>query len=212
MLKAQPPQDSILQRHEVPDGLLVGQALAGDQYAFEVLVDRYQQQLVGLIQGFLKDHDQSYDVLQQVYQQLYLSLPILFRNGSLKGWLFQVARNRSLYELRKRRRRPEVSFSALQREDGGEGLSSLEAIPDRQPSPEEMTESSELHGSLHAAMVSLPRMFRSIVHLRSFRQLTFAEIGRLLNMPETTVKTYFYRSLPSLRRALASNVPCASIS
>ena len=212
MLHPQPQQDSILQRNEVPDGLLVGQALAGDQCAFECLVNRYQQQLVGLIQGFLKDHDQSYDVLQQVYLQLYLSLPIPFRNVSLKGWLFQVARTRCLDELRKRRRRPEVSFSALEREDGEEGLSSLEAIPDGQPLPEEMTESSQLHGSLCAAMVSLPPRFRSIVQLRCFRQLTFAEIGRLLNMPETTVKTYFYRSLPRLRRALASNVPCASIS
>ena len=134
MVNPQPQQVSILQRKEVPDGLLVGQALAGDQYAFEFLVTRYQLQLAGLIQSFLKDHDQSYDMLQQVYLQLYLSLPILFRNGSLKGWLFQVARNRCLDELRKRRRRSEVSFSAIEREDGVEGLSSLEALPDHEHS------------------------------------------------------------------------------
>lgn len=212
MLHPQLQPDSILQRKEVPDGLLIGQALAGDQVTFELLVNRYQQQLVSHIQSFLNDHDQSYDILQQVYLQLYLSLPSLFRNVSLKGWLLQVARNRCLDELRRRRRRPEVSFSALEREDGEEELSSLEAIPDRQPLPEEMTESCELHGSLHAAMDSLPPKFRVIVHLRCFRQLTFAEIGRTLNMPETTVKTSFYRSLPRLRRALASHVPCASIS
>jgi RNA polymerase sigma-70 factor (ECF subfamily) len=118
---------------EVPDGLLVAQALAGDQDAFELLVTRYQRQLVVLIQGFLKDHDQSYDVLQQVNLQLYLSLPILFRNVSLKGWLFQVARNRCLDELRKR---PELSFSTIEREDGEEGLSSLEVLPDPEPLPE----------------------------------------------------------------------------
>jgi RNA polymerase sigma factor (sigma-70 family) len=211
MLHPQPQQYSILQRNEVPDGLLVGQALAGDQYAFEFLVNRYQLQLVGLIQSFFKDHDQSYDILQQVYLQLYLSLPLLFRNGSLKGWLFQVARNRCLDELRKRRRRPEVSFSALEREDGEVGLSSLEAIADRQPLPGEMIESSELHSSLRAAIVSLSPQLRSIVFLHCFRQLSFAEIGHTLNMQETTVKTYFYRSLPRLRRALASSVPCASM-
>ena len=211
MLHAQPQPDSILPRNEVPDGLLVGQALVGDQGAFELLVHRYQQQLVRLIQGFLKDQDQSDDMLQQVYLQLYLSLPMLFRNVSLKGWLFQVARNRCLDELRRRRRRPEVPFSACGREDGEEGLSSLEVIADRQPLPEEMTESSDLHGSLREAMVSLPPQLRAIVQLRCFRQLTFAEIGRTLNLPETTVKTSFYRSLPRLRRALASRVPCASV-
>ncbi len=164
------------------------------------------------IRGFLKDSDQIYDVLQQVYLQLYLSLPILLRDVSLKAWLFQVARNRCLDELRKRRRRPEVPFSTLEREEGEEGLSPLEAIPDPEPLPEEMIESIELRGSLHAAIVSLPPKFRSIVHLRCFRQRTFAEIGRTLNMSETTVKTYFYRSLPRLRRALASTVHFASAS
>lgn len=61
------------------------------------------------------------------------------------------------------------------------GVTSLEVLPDPEPLPEEMTESIELHVSLHAAIVSLPPKFRSIVHLRCFRQLTFAEIGRTLN-------------------------------
>jgi len=47
---------------------------------------------------------------------------------------------------------------------------------------------------------------------RCFRQLTFSEIGHTLNMPETTVKTYFYRSLLRVRRALESTVQWASIS
>src|SRR6266849_1093349 len=205
-------QYSTLPGQGVSDGVLVGQALAGDQRSVEILVHRYHHPLVSCIRGFLKDDEQVSDVLQYVFLQLYLSLPILLRNVSLKAWLFQVARNRCLDELRKRRRRAEVPFSTLEREGGEEGLSSLEAIPDPEPLPEEMTESIELHGSLHAAIVSLPPKLRSIVHLHCFRQLTFAEIGRTLNMPETTVKTYFYRSLPFLRSALASNVHFASIS
>ena len=212
MPNAQPQQSSILQRKEAPDGLLVEQALAGEQGAFEFLVNRYHHQLVSYIWSFLNDHDQSDDVLQHVYLQLYLSLSRLSRNVSLKGWLFQVARNRCLDELRKRRRRAEVPFSTLERADVEEGLSPLEVIAAPEPLPEEMTERSELHRSQHKASVSLPPKFRSIVHLRCFRQLTFAEIGRTLNMPETTVKTYFYRSLPRLQRALASHVQFASVS
>ena len=59
-------------------------------------------------------------------------------------------------------------------------------------------------GERSYALASLPPKLRSIVQLRCFRQLTFAEIGRTLNMPEPTVKTYFYRSLPLMRRALAA--------
>ena len=211
-LDAQPRKDSILLGQGVPDGVLVGQALAGDQCAFERLVSRYRQPLVNYIRGLLRDHEQSYDVLQHVYLQLYLCLPILSRNVSLKGWLFQVARNRCLDELRKRGRRAEVHFSTFEREDGEEGLSSLEAIPDPEPLPEEIIERCELDGSLHVAIVSLPPKVRSIVHLHCFRQLSFSEIGQALKMPEMTVKTSFYRSLPRLRRALASNVQCESVS
>ena len=212
MSYSQLPQYYLLQEQRVPDGVLVEQALAGDQGAFESLINRYHLQLVSYIRGFFKDQDQCYDVLQQVYLQLYLSLPTLSRSGSLKGWLYQVARNRCINELRKRGRRAEVPFSVLEGEDGEEGLSLLEAIADPEPLPEEMTERGERQGSVQAAMVTLPPKVRSIVHLHCFRQLTFSEIGRTLKMSEAAVKANFYRSLPHLRKSLASNMQCASIS
>src|SRR5713101_4688869 len=190
MSYAQPRQYSALQGQGVPDGVLVGQAQAGDQRAFEFLVSRYHRPLANYVRGFLKDGEQVYDVLQQVYLQLYVSLPILLTNVSLKGWLFQVARNRCLDELRRRRRRAETSFSTLAWEYS------------------EM----DLYCTLQEATASLPPKVRSIVRLRCFKQLTFSEIGRMLNMPQTTVKTYFYRSLPRLRRALAGSTHLAAVS
>src|SRR5437016_9744782 len=212
MLNPQPQQYNILQRKEGPDGVLVGQALAGDQCAFEFLVNRYHQQLVSYIRGFLKDNDQSYDVLQHVYLQLYLSLPVLLRNVSLRAWLFQVARHRCLDELRKRHRRAEIPFSTLEWKYREEEFSPIEAIPDPEPLPEVVAERSDLQRSLQLALFALPLKCRSIVHLRCFRQLSFLQIARMLNIPENTVKTYYYRSLPHLRRALLNNVHFASIS
>ena len=212
MLYAQPHQDSILQGQGVPDGVLVGQALAGDQRAFELLVSRYHRPLVSCIQGFLKDNEQVNDVLQHVFLQLYVFLPMLLRNVSLKAWLFQVARNRCLDELRKRRRRAEIPFSTLEWKYREEELSPIEAFPDPEPLPEEVAERMDLQCSLQQAMFSLSPKCRSIVRLHCFRQLSFSEIARTLNIPENTVKTYYYRSLPRLRRALASSVHFVSIS
>jgi hypothetical protein len=56
MPNAQPQHYSILQRNEIPDGVLVGRALAGDQGAFESLVNRYHHQLMSYTWGILKDH------------------------------------------------------------------------------------------------------------------------------------------------------------
>jgi len=212
MSYAQPRQNSVLRGQGVPDGVLVGQAQAGDQRAFELLVRRYHCPLVSYIQGFLKDSEEVSDVLQQVFLQLHLSLPILLTHVSLKAWLFRVAHNRCVDELRRRRRRVEVPFSTLAWEDKEEELSPLEAIPDPAPLPEEVAERIDLYCSLQEAIASLPPKFRPILHLRCFRQLSFSEIGRTLKMPEPTVKACFYRSLPGLRRALASSTHFAAAS
>ena len=212
MSYVQPRHHSVPKGQGVPDGVLVEQALAGDQCAFDILVRRYHRPLVSYIHGFLKDSEQDYDVLQHVFLKLYVSLPMLLTNVSLKPWLFQVARNRCVDELRKRRRQAEIPFSTLAWKYREEELSPLESIPDSEPLPEEVAERIELHCLLQQAIFSLPPTFRSIVHLRCFRQLSFSEIGQMLKMPESTVKTYFYRSLLSLRRALASSVHFVAIS
>jgi RNA polymerase sigma-70 factor (ECF subfamily) len=134
-----PRQSCSLQKKEVPDGMLAGQAQTGDQCAFEVLVNRYHHSLASYIAGFLKDREQVSDVLQQVYLQLYLSPPILLTIISLKGWLFQVIRTRCLDELRRRRRHPEAPFSRLSWNVSVEDLSPLEAIPDPNSLPEGLT-------------------------------------------------------------------------
>ena len=206
MSYAQPQQYTALKEQEVPDGTLVKQSLAGDQGAFALLVTRYRRPLVCYIRGILKDDDEVYDVLQHVFLQLYVSLPILLTDVSLKAWLFRVAHNRCLDELRRRRRRAEIPFSTLERECRGEEQSPVEAIPDFDPLPEVIAERIDLYGSLSRAVSALPPKFRSIIYLRCFGQLSFSQIGRTLNMPETSVKTCFYRSLPRLRRALAGSM------
>ena len=150
-------------------------------------------------------------MLQHVFLQLYVSLPVLLRNVSLRSWLFQVARHRCLDELRKRRRRAEILFSTLEWKYREEELSPIEAIPDPEPLPEEVAERIDLQYSLQQAMFSLSPKCRSIVRLHCFRQLSFSEVARRLNIPENTVKTYYYRSLPRLRRALMGSRHFAAV-
>jgi RNA polymerase sigma factor (sigma-70 family) len=211
---AQQQQESVLRGPGVPDGVLIGQALAGDQSAFACLLNRYRHPLASYIGSILKDRDQVYDVLQHVFIQLYVSLPILSTHAPLKGWLFRVARNRCLDELCKRNRRAEVPFSTFEWEDREEGMSPVEEIPDTEPLPEEVAERIDLYCSLWQSIVSLPPKFRRVVHLHCFRQLSFSEIGRMLEMSEPTVKACFYRSLPLFgehSRAICISYPFRSV-
>src|SRR5260370_26554958 len=112
---------------EIADGVLSKQSLAGDQQAFESLVKRYSGSLFNFICRFLGDYDQASDILQQVFLQLYVSLAGLHTDRPLKAWLFQVARNRCLDELRLRHA---IHFSELESPADDDVLSPLTPIPD----------------------------------------------------------------------------------
>ena len=186
---------------EITDGMLVQQTLAGDQQAFEMLVRRYHVPLFNFICHCLGDYDLACDVSQHVFLQLYISMPTLRTGEPLKAWLFQVARNRCLDELR--RKRP-THFSELESTTGDDDLSPLDIMPDTRPLPEEIAERHDLQSALKQAIDNLPPKFRSVVLLRYAGQLTFSEIGKTLNMPEATAKTYFQRARPLLRTALGT--------
>jgi RNA polymerase sigma factor (sigma-70 family) len=186
---------------EITDGMLVQQTLAGDQQAFEMLVRRYNVPLFNFICHCLGDYDLACDVAQQVFLQLYISMPTLRTGEPLKAWLFQVARNRCLDELR--RKRP-THFSELESTTGDDDLSPLDIMPDTRPLPDEIAEHHDLQSALKKAIDGLPPKFRSVVLLRYAGQLTFSEIGKTLNMPEATAKTYFQRARPLLRAALGT--------
>ena len=192
-----------IQRIDITDGVLAQQTLAGDPYAFEDLVKRYSTPLFNFIYRFLGDYDQACDILQHVFIQLHTSLSNLRTDKPLKAWLFQVARNRCLDELRRKR---VIHFSELESVNDDEELSPLAAIPDNGPLPEELAEQSDLQQRLQEAIQTLPLKFRSVVLLRYAGQLSFSEIGQTLNMPEATAKTYFQRAKPLLRTALMNQV------
>jgi RNA polymerase sigma factor (sigma-70 family) len=185
------------------DAYLAQQALAGDQRAFEIMVRRYSTPLFNFICHFLGDYDQACDVLQQVFMRFFTSLPKLGTGAPFKPWLFQVARNCCVDELR-RRRRYAIQFSQLESENDENDISFLNEIPDDGPLPEDLAERHDLQQVLRQTIESLPPKFRAVVMLRYTSQLSFAEIGRTLNMPEATAKTYFHRAKVLLRKILSS--------
>ena len=186
---------------DMSDAMLAQLVLAGDQDAFEMLVRRYSTPLFNFICRFLGDYDLACDVLQQVFLRFYTSLPKLGTGEPFKSWLFQVARNCCVDELR-RRHRYAIRFSQLEVENGDGELTGLCDIPDPGPLPDELIERHDLQQLLVKAIQSLPPKFRAVVILRYASQLSFSEIGKALSMPEATAKTYFHRAKALLRKII----------
>ncbi len=186
---------------DMSDAMLAQLVLAGDQDAFEMLVRRYSTPLFNFICRFLGDYDLACDVLQQVFLRFYTSLPKLGTGEPFKSWLFQVARNCCVDELR-RRHRYAIRFSQLEVDNGDGELTGLCDIPDPGPLPDELIERHDLQQLLVKAIQSLPPKFRAVVILRYASQLSFSEIGKTLSMPEATAKTYFHRAKALLRKII----------
>jgi len=188
-------------RSDLTDDDLVQQAQIGDQDAFAILFERYSASLLLLISRIVRDEHLAHDILQHVFIQLYRSLPTLVLGKTLRPWLNQVARHRSIDELR--RRRP-ILFSEVESFPDGDEYSSLTMLPDPDRQPEELVELHELRLSIVDAIERLPLRYRAVVRLRYETQQSYREIGLALRIPETTAKTYFHRARKHLRTLLAS--------
>ena len=199
-------EDSYRENTKTADSQLVQQALSGDQEAFEALVRRYKKPLFGLIYHYVGDYHEAEDILQHVWLQLYLSLAALRPSVQIKSWLLAVARNRSLDFLRHKQVLSKHLFFSCEGEARIEedDVSFLEAVPDTSSTPEELAELHELQHEIQTAIRALPLVYCPVVGLFYRAQLTYAEIGRILDMPGSTVKTRFNRAKPLLRAAFVT--------
>lgn len=192
------------------DAVLAKITLEGDQRAFEILVRRYSTTLFNFIYRFLGDYDQACDILQQVSLRFYTALPKLGTGEPFKPWLFRVARNCCVDELR-RRRRYAIHFSQLEAENSEGDVLCLGDMPDPGLLPDELMECKDLRNLLQETIQALPPKFRAVVLLRYISQLSFAEIGKMLDMPEATAKTYFHRAKVLLRKMLSAQMHLLSV-
>jgi RNA polymerase sigma factor (sigma-70 family) len=192
-----------IQHPEIADSILVQQALAGDQKAFEALVNRYQAPLFQLIYHYIREYHEAHDVLQHVWLQLYLSLATLRPTGHLKPWLFKVARNRCIDVLRRKRF---LFFSEIVAEDDDDGESSLVPLPATSLTSEELAELDDLQLCIQRAIKLIPVQYQTVVWHYYVTDMSFPEIGRTLNIPASTAKARFQRAKPFLRAVLGAQL------
>jgi RNA polymerase sigma factor (sigma-70 family) len=184
-----------------PDEALLVRLQRGDRRAIEYLIQRYERPLFNFALRFLGDADAAADIVQHVFIQLFTHCQELHADENLRPWLFRVARHRCLDELRRQRT---TTFSQLGADAGDDGPNPLEQLVDDTPLPDDLVEREDVQQLLAQAIESLPPKYREVVTLRYVADLSFAEIGQVLGIPEATAKTHFHRAKPLLRAFLRS--------
>src|SRR5256885_3199307 len=95
-----------------PDAALMLRVKEGDTDAFEQLVDKYKQPVLNLVYRMLRDATEAEDVAQTVFVQVYKSAERYQVSSKFSTWLFTIARNLCLNEIRRRSRHPTESMDA----------------------------------------------------------------------------------------------------
>src|SRR6266567_4491189 len=195
----------------VSDALLVRITLAGDQKTFAALVLRYHTTIFQFIYRFLGDHRQACDVLQEIFLRFYHALPARTTDASFKLCLLQMAYNCCIDELRQRGGRT-YRFSQFYGAQWIGGAKFMGGVSDLSPLSAARLDRPDLQQILQQALTSLPPGQRAVVILRYVSRLSFAEIGRVLEMPALVAQTCFALAKIELRQYLRERQALIAIS
>ena len=160
-------------------------ARSGDAAAFAALVRRHQSMVFSLALHALRSRAAAEDLAQEVFLELYRSLPRLESPAHVLSWLRRVTSHRCIDELRRLRHRMELPMEGV-RERGA-------------PPP---AQDPFLEARLQQLVAGLPPRARMVVLLRYQEELEPLEIAETLDMPVNTVKSHLRRSIAVLRACL----------
>ena len=182
------------------DEELMHKIKGGDMQAFDLLAKRWERRLFNLIHKIIGDVETSKDIRQEVLLRVYQSAKRYRSNSHFKTWLYRVAINSSISELRKLKRRRTLPLAMAY--DNGEEQPLENALPDPNPQPDEIMQREEMTKYIQGALQRLPDEQRVVVVLRHYEGLKFQQIAYILNCPLGTVKSRMRHGLERLRTIL----------
>lgn len=186
------------------DNALVDAYLHGVDDAFEVLMKRYQGKLVNYVNGIVHDYDRSIDLCQEAFIKVFKNASRYKGKYQFSTWLYRIATNLAIDELRRRRRRAKFSFFPVA--DTAQTEETSIPIPDTRHCPEQAFETKEKAECLELAIGSLSEKYRLAFILKEVQGLSYEESAQVLNISVGTVKSRIHRAKLLLREKLAGSL------
>src|ERR1051325_6280174 len=161
-----------------PDAALMLRVKQGDTVAFTELVEKYKQPVMNLVCRTIRDATEAEDIAQNVFVQAFKAAPRYKSTAKFSTWLFTIARNLCLNEIRRRTRHPAESLDAPHPEQEDQPLHQFE---DKKTfSPPESSLHGELARKIEQALADLPENQRSAILLCRQEELSYEEIAEVI--------------------------------
>ena len=185
------------------DHALLEATRGGDEAAFAELVGRYRNQITSYIYRMTNDYDGAVDLAQETFVRVYQAAERYHSSYAFSTYIYRIATNLAISELRKRKRRRLVSltgfFVATDEAEAREFNP-----PDGQPLQDVVLVDTERRAAVARAISTLPEKYRAPIVLRDVEGKSYEEIARILETSEGTVKSRISRARGFLRDKLKS--------
>jgi len=187
-----------------PDAALMLAFQQGDEGAFRTLYERHARAMFAFCHRFVRDTARAEELAQDVFVSLHRSRDRYRPRARFKTFLYRVATNHCLNELRRREH-------ALRQEGGGreEEPVDLDAFPSEAASPEEHYRALALEAAVRELLARLPEKQRAALVLCRFEGLSYEEIAQVLDTTVAAVKSLVHRATVAAAEALAPHHPLA---
>lgn len=178
--------DSPVDGHEDTDEALVARCRSGDAEAFGTLVARYERPVFNLAYRMLGDREEARDIAQTAFLKALESLHRFDDRYRFFGWLYRIAMNEAFDILGRRGRQTELNDVHAADDDLMKAVSQ-----------------AELGTLVRGALDALSHEHRAVLVLRHYQDLSYEEIGKVLDLPDKTVKSRLFEARERLRAQLA---------
>jgi len=173
---------------------------AGDQSAFEYLVQKYRRPMVSFMYRMARNSAAAEDLAQEVFLRVYRSRETYEASAKFTTWLYRIATNLAVNHARdSRHERPEVQVS-LDEPDDDTGTT-LE-LPDASLNAEQQMVRRERMLAIRRKVEALPEQQRLAVIMHKYQQMDYKQIADVLKKSESATKSLLFRAYETLRDQL----------
>ena len=184
-----------------PDAALMLAFQGGDESAFRTLFEKYGRSMVGYCNHFVKDTARAEELAQDVFLNLYRSADRYQPTARFKTYLYRIASNHCLNELRRSEysTRREVERTS----DDGDAVVEPDALASDAATPEQTSMASALGAAVERLLARLPEKQRAAFVMARFEGLSYDEIAEVLATTLPAVKSLVHRATVAAATALA---------
>ena len=160
------------------------------ELAFKAIVESYSERLYWHVRRLLCSHEDTNDLLQDIFIKIWTAMPSFRGDSQLYTWLYRIATNETLNRLRKLRRENAISLDAV-----GEILATR---VDEDP----YFNGTALQRELHKAIQKLPEKQRLVFNLRYFDEMKYEDIAEITGTSTGALKASYHHAYNKINEAL----------